>query len=64
MRVTKAFYFNPDLIANHITECFGLDCGYTKKICDIDIPDDFTIAYVTGESGWQVNHIERDVPIL
>ena len=51
MRVTKAFYFNPDLIANHITECFGLDCGYTKQICDIDIPDNFTVAYVTGESG-------------
>lgn len=51
MKIHKEFYFNPDLIANHITEAFGLDGGFVKKICDIEIPDDYEIIYITGESG-------------
>lgn len=49
--VNKEFNYSPDLFTSNIAECFGLVCGYTKKICNIKIPQDFSIIYITGDSG-------------
>ncbi len=51
IRIEKEFHYNPSLITSNIAECFGLSGGFTKKICDINIPKDFSIMYITGESG-------------
>lgn len=51
MYVNKSFLLDVPPSANMITEAFGIDGGYTKQICDIDIPDEYTILYITGESG-------------
>ncbi len=64
VRVNKEFHYNPNLITSNIAECFGLGGGYTKKICNIDIPKDFSVMYITGESGSGktsiLNEIVRD----
>jgi len=51
MKINKSFYIEPHEKANIITESFGIDCGYENKICDIDIPNEYEILYITGESG-------------
>lgn len=51
MRIKKEFFVHPHNEANLITEAFGIDSGYIQKICDIDVPDDYDILYITGESG-------------
>lgn len=51
MYVNKSFLLDVPPSANMITEAFGIDGGYTKQICDMDIPDEYTILYITGESG-------------
>lgn len=51
INVKKEFYYNPTVITSNIAECFGLGGGYTKRICDINIPKDFSVLYITGDSG-------------
>ena len=51
MHINKEYIVNPCDKANMITEAFGIDAGYVRKICDIDIPDEWDILYITGESG-------------
>ena len=51
MHINKEYIVNPCDKANMITEAFGIDAGYVRKICDIDIPDKWDILYITGESG-------------
>lgn len=51
MKIKKTFLIEPDEQANEITEAFGIDSGYENKVVDIELPDDFEIMYITGESG-------------
>jgi ABC-type lipoprotein export system ATPase subunit/GNAT superfamily N-acetyltransferase len=51
MRVKIEYGVLPHPDANMITEAFGIDAGYSQKICDMEIPDDYDILYITGESG-------------
>lgn len=51
MHITKSFSLEVPPFANMITEAFGIDAGYNQSICDLDIPEDYTVLYVTGESG-------------
>lgn len=51
MRVKVEYGVLPHPDANMITEAFGIDAGYSQRICDMEIPDDYDILYITGESG-------------
>lgn len=51
MKVKIEYGVQPHPDANMITEAFGIDAGYAQKICDMEIPDDYDILYITGESG-------------
>lgn len=61
MRVSKEYIVNPCDKSNMITEAFGIDAGYIRKICNIDIPDDWDILYITGESGSGKSTIAREM---
>lgn len=51
VKVKIEYGIQPHPDANMITDAFGIDAGYAQKICDMDVPDDYDILYVTGESG-------------
>lgn len=51
MHIAKTFTLEVPPFGNMITEAFGIDAGYHHKICDIDVPDEYSVLYVTGESG-------------
>lgn len=51
MRLFKEFTVTPHESGALIAESFGITGGYVNKIVDIDIPDDWQILYITGESG-------------
>lgn len=51
MRVIKSYYVLPNNKASLIAESFGITGGYENKICDFEFPNDFSIIYITGESG-------------
>lgn len=52
MKVYKEFIVQPHLEASLITEAFGIDSGYKNIVVDnLEIPDDYEILYITGESG-------------
>lgn len=61
MKIKKSFPFEPKVESSLITEAFGIDFGFTREICDIDIPDDFEILYITGESGCGKTTIMREL---
>lgn len=61
MHINKEYIVNPCDKANMITEAFGIDAGYVRKICDIDIPDEWDILYITGESGSGKSTIAREM---
>lgn len=50
-RVYKKFIVEPNEKANLITEAFGIDAGYENVVADLEIPTDYEIMYITGESG-------------
>lgn len=45
------YIINEKKCNNIVTEMFGISEGYKNKIIDIDVPLDFEILYITGESG-------------
>ena len=51
MHVTKNFTLEVPPYGNIITEAFGIDGGYNQQVCDLDVPDDYSVLYITGESG-------------
>lgn len=51
LRVRKEFPVKIDGGANLVSEAFGLTDGYIQKICDIEIPTDFSVLFITGDSG-------------
>lgn len=51
MHIIKEFKIEVPPFGNMITEMFGIDCGYNQRICDLEIPEDYEILYITGESG-------------
>lgn len=51
MQITKSFTLEVPPFGNLITEAFGIDGGYNQKVCDIDVPEDYDVLYITGESG-------------
>lgn len=51
MHFEKTFVLDVPPYGNMITEAFGIDGGYNNKIFDLDIPDDYSVLYITGESG-------------
>lgn len=51
-KVSKIFSVSVPPDAGFIAEAFGIDSGLEKVIVhDLEIPDDYTILYITGESG-------------
>lgn len=61
MHINKEYILQPCDEANMITEAFGIDAGYVRKICDMDIPDNWNILYITGESGSGKTTIAREI---
>lgn len=51
MHITKNFVLEVPPFGNMITEAFGIDGGYNQLVCDLDVPEDYEVLYITGESG-------------
>lgn len=51
MHIIKEFKMEVPPFGNMITEMFGIDGGYNQRICDLEVPEDYEILYITGESG-------------
>lgn len=51
MHITKNFILEVPPFGNMITEAFGIDGGYNQLVCDLDVPEDYEVLYITGESG-------------
>lgn len=49
--IKKEFAVKIDGGANLVSEAFGLTDGYIMKICDIEVPDEFSVLFITGDSG-------------
>lgn len=61
MRVKKQYVLDIKNGENIISESFGLQNGYIVNICDIDIPDDYSVIFITGESGSGKSTIAREM---
>lgn len=51
MQIHKEFTVEACSEGDMIAESFGITGGYVNKIAEIDIPNDWDILYITGESG-------------
>lgn len=51
MHIIKKFKMDIPPFGNMITEMFGIDGGYNLQICDLDVPENYEVLYITGESG-------------
>lgn len=61
INIKKSYFVEPHEEANLITEAFGIDSGYIQEICDITIPMDFEVMYITGDSGSGKSTILREI---
>lgn len=61
MRVSKSYYVVPNNKASLIAESFGITGSYENKICDFELPSDFSILYITGESGSGKSTILKEI---
>lgn len=61
MIVRKEFVVEPNEKGNLIAESFGVTGGYVNKIADLSIPDEWSVLYITGESGCGKTTIAREI---
>lgn len=61
MVVSKSYTLNFPPYQNIVTEMFGIDSGFVYEICDVEIPDEFSILYITGESGSGKTSILKEI---
>lgn len=61
INIKKSYFVEPHEEANLITEAFGIDSGYVQEICNIDIPTEFEVMYITGDSGSGKSTILREI---
>lgn len=61
IRAYREFIVEADEKANMITEAFGIESGFANRVCDVEIPEDFQVLYVTGESGAGKSTIAREL---